>query len=133
VNLLALHVFFLLAFLASRWIAPSRHELDSFVTQFLLGRLEKSVLSARFITKTLLTSLVIGLLCARSLHYQFFAYLAWTTPLLLWLTGLHPVAIYVVWAIQELAWNVYPSSTTSSVAVVLCLAVQVLVPLVDSQ
>lgn len=132
-NLLGLHVFLLLAFMTARWINPSRCELDSFVTKFLRGSLPKSVLSAGFITKTLLTSLAIGMLCARSLHYQFFAYIAWATPLLLWQSGLHPVLIYAVWAIQEVAWNVYPSTTTSSVAVVLCLGTQVVVPLLDTR
>jgi alpha-1,3-mannosyltransferase len=41
--------------------------------------------------------------------------------------------IYVVWAIQEVAWNVYPSTTASSVAVVLCLGTQVVVPLLDNR
>lgn len=38
---------------------------------------------------------------------------------------MHPVLIYTVWAVQELAWNVYPSTILSSVLVVGCLAVQV--------
>lgn len=65
------------------------------------------------------------MLCARSLHYQFFAYIAWATPFLLWKAGLHPVLLYTVWAAQEWAWNVYQSSNTSSMLVVACLAVQV--------
>jgi alpha-1,3-mannosyltransferase len=73
----------------------------------------------------MLSSLAIGLLCARSLHYQFFAYLAWATPFLLWRAGLHPVLIYVVWALQEWAWNVFPSTNASSAVVVMSLAVQV--------
>jgi alpha-1,3-mannosyltransferase len=73
----------------------------------------------------MLSSLAIGLFCARSLHYQFFAYLAWATPFLLWRAGLHPVLIYVVWALQEWAWNVFPSTNASSAVVVLSLAVQV--------
>lgn len=74
----------------------------------------------------ILSSLVIGVLCARSLHYQFYAYLAWSTPFLLWRSGLHPILIYAVWAAQEWAWNVYPSTNSSSMVVVGCLAVQVI-------
>lgn len=73
----------------------------------------------------ILSSLVSGILCARSLHYQFYAYLAWSTPFLLWRSGLHPIPIYAVWAAQEWAWNVYPSTNESSMVVVGCLAVQV--------
>ncbi|KAH8705095.1 putative alpha-1,3-mannosyltransferase [Talaromyces proteolyticus] len=124
-NLLALHAILLFVFVATRWIRPSRENLGSFTVKFLKGRLPSPVLSDRFITKTILTSLVIGMLCARSLHYQFFAYLAWVTPLLLWQSSVHPILIYIIWAVQEWAWNVYPSTSTSSIVVVHCLAAQV--------
>lgn len=75
---------------------------------------------------TILTSLAIGLLCARSLHYQFYAYIAWATPFLLWKTGMPALLTVVVWAAQEWAWNVYPSTNLSSGVVVSCLAIQVL-------
>lgn len=38
---------------------------------------------------------------------------------------MHPVLIYTTWAVQEWAWNVYPSTHASSIVVVGCLAVQV--------
>ena len=69
--------------------------------------------------------MAIGMLCARSLHYQFYAYIALSTPFLLWEAGLHPILVYAVWAAQEWAWNVYPSTDTSSMVVVGCLAIQV--------
>jgi alpha-1,3-mannosyltransferase len=81
---------------------------------------------AEYVLTTMLTAMAIGMLCARSLHYQFFAYIAWATPYLLYRAKLHPVVIYGVWAAQEWAWNVYPSTEESSMVVVGCLAVQVL-------
>ena len=74
---------------------------------------------------TVLSSLAIGLLCARSLHYQFYTYVVWASPFLLWKSGLPPYLIYLVWAAQEWAWNVYPSTNVSSMIVVGCLLVQV--------
>lgn len=124
-TLLALHVSLLGLFVATHWLRPSRSSVVVFARNSLAGRQPTVVLSVRFVTTTLLTSLAIGLLCARSLHYQFFAYLSWTTPFLLWRAGFHPVILYTVWAVQEWAWNVFPSTTTSSITVVLCLAVQV--------
>ena len=59
------------------------------------------------------------------MHYQFYALLAWSTPFLLWQGGLHPVMQYALWAAQEVAWNVYPSTTASSLTVVSILFVQV--------
>lgn len=38
---------------------------------------------------------------------------------------MHPLTIYAIWAVQEWAWNVYPSTKLSSIVVVGCLSVQV--------
>lgn len=38
---------------------------------------------------------------------------------------MHPSLIYTIWAAQEWAWNVYPSTKISSVVVVGCLSIQV--------
>jgi alpha-1,3-mannosyltransferase len=124
-NILVLHAVLILAFLATRWIRPSGEELDTFAQKFLGGRSTRIPLSSKYVTTTILSSMVIGMLCARSLHYQFYAYLAWATPFLLWQAKLHPVLIYAVWAVQEWGWNVFPSTNASSAAVVVSLAVQV--------
>ena len=124
VALLVLHVSILVLFTIG-WVKPSGLNVFRFAQATIQGNLQKVDLSNSFIMTTLLSSLAIGLLCARSLHYQFFAYLAWASPFLLWRAGLHPVLIYVVWALQEWAWNVYPSTNASSAVVVACLAVQV--------
>lgn len=130
VALLVLHVSLLVIF-AARWVKPSGSNLFRFLQDTIQGRQGTVTLSKSFIMTMMLSSLAIGLLCARSLHYQFFAYLAWASPFLLWRTGVHPILIYVVWALQEWAWNVYPSTTASSAVVVLSLAVQVLAALLD--
>jgi alpha-1,3-mannosyltransferase len=70
--------------------------------------------------------MAIGMLAARSLHYQFYANIFWATPLLLWRAQMHPVLIFVIWALQEWSWNQYPSTNASSMVVVAMLAVQVL-------
>ena len=90
-------------------------------------------LSNSFVMTTLLTSLAIGMLCARTLHYQFFAYLSWATPFLLWRGGFGPVLTYAIWALQEWAWNTYPSTNASSLVVVLSLAIQVVSNLWNGQ
>jgi alpha-1,3-mannosyltransferase len=97
-----------------------------FLQDTLQGRQKTVPLSRSFTMTVMLSSLAIGLLCARSLHYQFFAYLAWATPFLLWRAGVHPVLIYALWALQEWAWNVFPGTNASSAVVVLSLGVQVL-------
>lgn len=124
VALLILHVS-ILALFTIRWVKPSGLNVFRFAQATIQGNLQKVDLSSSFMMTTMLSSLATGLLCARSLHYQFFAYLAWASPFLLWRAGLHPVLIYGVWALQEWAWNVYPSTNASSAVVVVCLAVQV--------
>ncbi|KAK4100779.1 glycosyltransferase family 58 protein [Parathielavia hyrcaniae] len=132
--LLGLHVVVLAGFVAGRWLKPARKPLTQIVAPSLSGKSpftqqEQRAISRdvtpRFIMTTVLSANAIGLLFARSLHYQFYAYLAWSTPFLLWRSGLHPVLQYALWAVQEWAWNVYPSTRLSSGVVVGVLAATV--------
>jgi alpha-1,3-mannosyltransferase len=61
---------------------------------------------------------MIGSLFARSLHYQFYSWTAWTMPFLLWQTGWNPVVQVMIWMLEEWAWNVFPSTRGSSLTVV---------------
>ncbi|EFE42089.1 hypothetical protein TRV_03168 [Trichophyton verrucosum HKI 0517] len=126
VALLAVHISLLVTFLAFVWTRPAKMDLGSLVQQAFRGRNLQRNISNSYIATTMMTSVVIGLLCARSLHYQFYAYLVWTTPLILWKSSFHPVLVLILWAAQEWAWNVYPSTNASSTMVVGCLAIQVL-------
>lgn len=142
VALLALHVSVLGLFAASRWIRPTGKTLPELLAPLVLMQKpltddeERAVswsFDARFTATTVLSANVVGLLFARSLHYQFYAYLAWATPFLLWRSGLHPVLQYVIWGIQEWAWNVFPSTNVSSAVVVSVLAVTVLLSWLGSE
>lgn len=127
-TLLVGHASLLAGFLATRWLRPSGLRITQVVPALLnppkpaeQERIARKV-TADFTAYAILSSVVIGCLCARSLHYQFYAYIAWSTPFLLWRGGVHPVAIYAIWVAQEWAWNVYPSTDASSMIVVGCLA-----------
>lgn len=133
----------LIFFLDTRWIRPSGMHLSDFISTAVSTAMSMVMpaafkplptdvqeqishrVTSSFILTTTLSSLSIGMLCARSLHYQFYAYIAWSTPFLLWKSGVHPVLIYIIWAAQEWSWNVYPSTPASSLVVVLCLVIQV--------
>ncbi|TDZ31375.1 Dol-P-Man:Man(5)GlcNAc(2)-PP-Dol alpha-1,3-mannosyltransferase [Colletotrichum spinosum] len=134
IALLGLHVAALLLFIATRWLNPAQRPLSSLVPALLRGKspfaqLEEmqvaSRVTPRYILTTVLSANVLGLLFARSLHYQFYAYLAWSTPYLLWRSGLPAYLVYPLWAAQEWAWNVYPSTNASSQVVVGVMAVTV--------
>ena len=131
-SLIATHLSLLALFATTLWIRPSGLSIPQLVRRVLKPLPEKIErrISIRvdpgFIETTILSSLAIGMLCARSLHYQFYAYIAWTTPLLLWKANFHPVFTYAVWAAQEWAWNIYPSTSSSSIVVISCLVIQVI-------
>ncbi|KAL8633924.1 hypothetical protein Q9189_000436 [Teloschistes chrysophthalmus] len=126
-NLCLLSLFF-----ATRWLKPSGQSVQGFVSALWnppsppIQQQTSLRVNPSYVMTTILGAMGIGLLCARSLHYQFYAYIAWATPFLLWKAKLHPIAIYAVWAAQEWAWNVYPSTKASSMVVVGCLFIQVL-------
>ena len=133
ITLLVGHISVLAAFVLMRWLSPAGRSVQTMATRALrgeepLGDIQIAVsrrITPQFVLTTILTSNVIGILFARSLHYQFFAYLAWSTPFLLWRSGMHPILQYGVWAAQEWAWLVYPSTDLSSKVVVGVLAVTV--------
>ncbi|KAJ5218845.1 uncharacterized protein N7498_000944 [Penicillium cinerascens] len=123
-SLLVLHVS-LLAIFAAVWVKPSGTNMFRFLQNVIRGRQDTVTLSKSYILASILSSLVVGLMCARSLHYQFYAYLALVTPVLLWLGRVHPFLILSAWAMQEWAWNAFPSTGPSSKAVISALILQV--------
>lgn len=73
-----------------------------------------SGVSQDYIATVFFTANLIGVLCARSLHYQFYSWYATQLPLLAWRTK-YPIVIRVaILAAIEYAWNVYPSTNLSS-------------------
>jgi alpha-1,3-mannosyltransferase len=69
---------------------------------------------------------MIGSLFARSLHYQFYSWTAWTMPFLLWRTGWHPSIQLAMFLLEEWSWNVFPSTRMSSFVVVSIYAIVLL-------
>jgi alpha-1,3-mannosyltransferase len=131
-SLLLVHVSSLIIFATTTWIAPTSHEFVDFVhthlerTNIEIKKMISRKVTPMWVMDTVLASMVVGLLCARSLHYQFFAYLGWATPYLLWRTGAGAIWVAVNWAVQEYCWLVFPSTSLSSMVVVFELALQVL-------
>lgn len=133
--LLALHVTVLGTFIARKWLRPTGMTTWRVIEPMLgfnnpFGPRDQAAIETavtpRYVMTTILSANLIGLLFARSLHYQFYAYLAWATPFLLWRAGLHPILQYALFFAQEWAWNVYPSTPLSSFVVVGAMAATVL-------
>lgn len=58
----------------------------------------------------------IGIVCARSLHYQFYVWYFHSLPYLVWYTRYSTSAKFLILGMLEMAWNVYPSTEFSSIA-----------------
>ncbi|KAG5519235.1 hypothetical protein PMAC_002323 [Pneumocystis sp. 'macacae'] len=81
----------------------------------LFNKTRKTSIQIRsLIVITLFTSNLIGVLCARSLHYQFYCWFAWSMPYILAKTRIPIMFQFAIWALQEYAWNIYPSTPYSS-------------------
>lgn len=132
-GLLALHITTLAIFAHGKWVRPSSNGLWDFLKKnyyFLqIEQHQQDEIARRATSKFAITSILgcnaIGFLFARSLHYQFYAYIGWATPYLLWSAGHNPVIVLAGSALQEYAWLVYPSEAWSSAVVVFMLAFQV--------
>ncbi|PPQ67648.1 LOW QUALITY PROTEIN: hypothetical protein CVT25_012676 [Psilocybe cyanescens] len=73
-----------------------------------------------YIATVLFTSNLIGIVFARSLHYQFYSWYAQQLPLLAWRTRIPvPLKLALILGI-EYAWNVFPSTSFSSGTLMIC-------------
>lgn len=143
ITLLTFHVLTLLVFITARWLKLQERSLLGIITYAVRfqspfteqeeAKISKKVVTPRYVLSTILSANVIGLLFARSLHYQFYAYLAWATPFLLWTAYPNLLVVVPLWLAQEWAWNVFPSTPLSSSVVVSVLAVTVAAAFVGSK
>ncbi|KAI8360646.1 glycosyltransferase [Mortierella sp. GBAus27b] len=116
--LLAGHLVVLFAFVFLRW---SRSE-GGIVPVILRGlTASKTVLSIHahymkpsHVSTLLFTSNFIGIVFARSLHYQFYAWYYMTLPYLLWQTPWPRLIRILLLGAIEWSWNVYPATPNSS-------------------
>ncbi|KAF8162883.1 glycosyltransferase family 58 protein [Crassisporium funariophilum] len=122
VSLLIGHVTVLVAFGLFIWC-----KADGGVYRVLSRAFRRSFLPAGLVSVTpdyvatvLFTSNLIGILFARSLHYQFYSWYAQQTPFLAWRTR-YPLPIKLALIVGiEYAWNVFPSTPVSSGVLLAC-------------
>lgn len=115
-TLMAGHIITLVAFGLFRWCKP-----DGSVWAVLARGFRRPLLPAGlapvtpdYVATVLFTSNLIGIIFARSLHYQFYSWYAQQIPFLAWRTRYPWVFKIAIVAAIEYAWNVFPSTTLSS-------------------
>lgn len=136
--LLALHLTLLVVFAHYKW---SKHEggIIQLVQTRLHDAMQKSfsihrslssesrsmTLSEEHIATVMFVGNFIGIVCARSLHYQFYSWYFFSLPFLLWKTPFPTPLRLILFLGVEFCWNIYPSSTFSSL-LLLCIHLSIL-------
>ncbi|XP_019265641.1 PREDICTED: dol-P-Man:Man(5)GlcNAc(2)-PP-Dol alpha-1,3-mannosyltransferase-like isoform X1 [Nicotiana attenuata] len=128
-SLLVAHLSLLLIFAHYRWC---RHEgglfavVHSKIIQLKLRVAHRNpsptnrVLQTDHIVTTMFVGNFIGIICARSLHYQFYSWYFYSLPYLLWKTPFPTLLRVLLFAAVEFCWNVFPSNSFSSI-LLLCV------------
>lgn len=136
--LLALHVTVLLWFVLKTYISPrlmDKSLVQFVITDGVLKPFQDTITSQNVIlgehgeayaTYVLFSCNFIGVLFARSLHYQFLSWYQWTLPFVYHATGLKWYFVIPLAALHEWTWCVYPSTPLSSGCLVGTLVVSLI-------
>jgi len=103
-----------LFFIFRKWNHPKE------LKKILFSWKSNEKLSGTYIITVLFTSNFIGIIFARSLHYQFYSWYFHTIPYLLWVTTMHPVIKLILLFLIEFCWNMYPPSMNVSLLLFFC-------------
>ncbi|KAJ1636175.1 glycosyltransferase, partial [Pavlovales sp. CCMP2436] len=77
-------------------------------------------LGAAEVVGTMMASNFVGIVFARTLHYQFYAWYFHTLPFLLWHAPIPTAARLCLFGSIEAAWNIYPPSAINAYALLGC-------------
>lgn len=77
------------------------------------------ILSQLFILPMFVVNFI-GIVCARSLHYQFYSWYFHSLPYLLWSCNYSNIVRFLILALIELCWNTYPSTYFTSLLLHAC-------------
>ncbi|KAJ4810650.1 hypothetical protein LUZ62_023216 [Rhynchospora pubera] len=107
-----------LIYLLRTWLKDTVSKLASFQLFSCKSRLR--MLNNEHIVTVMFVGNFIGIVFARSLHYQFYSWYFYSLPFLLWKTTFPTFIRLILFAGVELCWNVY-SSTFYSSLLLLCI------------
>ncbi|OAD54187.1 Lethal(2)neighbour of tid protein [Eufriesea mexicana] len=82
-------------------------------------KIDMSLMSQLFIFPMFVANFI-GITFSRSLHYQFYIWYYHTLPYIAWCTDYKTVIKLTILGIIELCWNIYPSTTFSSISLHTC-------------
>merc|ERR1712156_1198658 len=105
ITLLMMHVIVLALFARKWWAMLQTYSQHGAIENFLVP---------------LYTSNFVGMMFARSLHYQFYIWYYHQLPLLLFVMNVNDKVKLTVLGLIELCWNVFPSTNVSSALLHIC-------------
>ncbi|KAF3332174.1 dol-P-Man:Man(5)GlcNAc(2)-PP-Dol alpha-1,3-mannosyltransferase [Carex littledalei] len=100
------------------WLKDTASKLLSFQVFSCKSRLK--TINKEHIATVMFVGNFIGIVFARSLHYQFYSWYFYSLPFLLWKTTFPTFIRLILFAGVELCWNIYPSTFYSSL-ILLCI------------
>ncbi len=107
VILLAFHLG-TLAYFCFKWLKSARAQSQPCL---FIGK----PLSADYVAYTMIVSNIVGVVSARTLHYQFYSWYFHALPLFLWISPTyHVIPRVLLLGMVEYAFNVFPATPTSS-------------------
>ncbi|ETS59757.1 hypothetical protein PaG_06280 [Moesziomyces aphidis] len=125
-GLLALHLILLALFGICRW-TPIWTNGPAWIVRNMSTRKTTLAPSAKItILGCAFASNLIGVLCSRSLHYQFYSWYFHQLPFVLWFSKLPLVVKLALPVALEWCWNVFPSTDSSSLVLLACHVLLVL-------
>ncbi|GAY40919.1 hypothetical protein CUMW_055490 [Citrus unshiu] len=135
ISLLTTHLVVLAAFAHYRWCKHEGGLLNFLHSRYVTMKMKfaglsssnssSRILKKEHIVTTMFAGNFIGIVCARSLHYQFYLWYFYSLPYLLWRTPFPTLLRLILFMGVELCWNVYPSNIYSSL-LLLCLHLVIL-------
>ncbi|XP_046406562.1 lethal(2)neighbour of tid protein [Ischnura elegans] len=126
VLLLAIHAALLLAFYSYWKVCLQSYARMKCVEIDLESKMKKSKhkidmsVTSRLLLLPLFTANFLGIACSRSLHYQFYVWYSHSLPYLLWSAPYSNKFRLCLLGIIELCWNVFPSTSISSISLHIC-------------
>lgn len=111
---LVIHLFLLMCFFKRHWIRKPASFLSAVWETLSESGKKEAQMTSLEIVETIFVSNFIGIICARSLHYQFYVWYYHQIPLLVHRARLNMLVAILVMLGIEYCWNIYPSTVFSS-------------------
>ena len=118
-TLLGAHLGLLLLFSHRKWCTSARG-MFRLILHRLQGKPFLPALDAKQMVTILFSGNLIGVICARTLHFQFYSWYFHMLPFLLWQISMRTAFRLLLLLCVECVWNAFPTTPIASAALFFC-------------